>query len=94
LRGERLGDPPPQEDWPPVGATDDAAWSAALTRMRDAYRALAHDARRVDDATAHETIAGLAYSRWAMLHGVVEHGAYHAGQIALLKKTLHPEPTT
>jgi uncharacterized damage-inducible protein DinB len=34
----------------------------------------------------HDTMSGLEYSRWVLLHGVVEHGLYHAGQIALLKK--------
>ena len=86
LRGQRIGDPSPEEDWPPVRAADDAAWEAALTRMRDAYRALAHDARHLDDETMHENMEGLEYSRWVLLHGVVEHGIYHAGQIALLKK--------
>lgn len=86
LRGERIGDPSHEEDWPPVGATDEPAWVAAVTRLRDAYRALAHDARHVDDAIMHEKMNGLEYSRWVLLHGVVEHGIYHAGQIALLKK--------
>jgi uncharacterized damage-inducible protein DinB len=86
LRGERIADPPHEEDWPPVGPTDDSAWTAALARMRDAYRALAHDARHLDDASLHEKMAGLEYSQWVLLHGVVEHGIYHAGQIALLKK--------
>lgn len=86
LRGERMADPPQQEDWPPPGATSDAAWTEAVARMRDAYRALAQDVRHLDDASMHEPIAGLEYSRWVLLHGVVEHGLYHAGQIALLKK--------
>jgi len=87
LRGERLADPPAHEDWPAAAAVaDDAAWSAAQSRLRDAYRALAHDARRLEDASMHENFNGLEYSRWTLLHGVVEHGLYHAGQIALLKK--------
>jgi uncharacterized damage-inducible protein DinB len=87
LRGERIGDPAPDEDWPPVApTTDDASWAAAVARMRDAYRALAHEARHLDDGPLHEKMQGLEYSRWVLLHGVVEHGLYHAGQIALLKK--------
>jgi uncharacterized damage-inducible protein DinB len=87
LKGERIVDPPADEDWPPIAASQDAAaWDAAQVRMRDAYRALAHDARRLDDASMHDTMSGLEYSRWVLLHGVVEHGLYHAGQIALLKK--------
>lgn len=86
LRGERMADPPTEEDWPPVGATTDAAWAGAVARLRDAYRGLAHDVRHLDDALLHDKVAGLDYSRWVMLHGVVEHGLYHAGQMALLKK--------
>ncbi len=87
LRGERMADPSSAEDWPPIGqATGDDAWAAAMTRLRDAYRALAYDVRHLDEESLHEKISGLEYSRWVMLHGVVEHGLYHAGQMALLKK--------
>jgi hypothetical protein len=30
-------------------------------------------------------------SRYVMLHGVVQHDLYHAGQIAILKKALQSE---
>jgi uncharacterized damage-inducible protein DinB len=87
LKGERIADPLADEDWPPVPANPDAAaWGEAQARMRDAYRALAYDARHLDDESMHENMSGLEYSQWVLLHGVVEHGLYHAGQIALLKK--------
>ena len=86
LHGERLADPSDAENFPPVVATDEAAWTAAVSRLRDAHRALAHDVRRLDDATLHDKIAGLDYSRSNLLHGVIEHSTYHGGQIALLKK--------
>jgi uncharacterized damage-inducible protein DinB len=87
LRGDRMADPRPDEDWPPVGATDRAAWDDALKRLRDAHRALAQAARRLDAATLHDNIPGLEYSRSNLLHGVIEHGTYHGGQIALLKRS-------
>src|SRR5262249_49471376 len=87
LRGETV-DPTPDEDWPKVGDTSDAAWRAALDRMREAHRSLAHDVRHVDDAVLHEKLAGLEYSRSNLLHGVIEHSTYHGGPIALLKKAL------
>jgi uncharacterized damage-inducible protein DinB len=88
LHGERLADPPHEEDWPPVTATDAAAWDATVARVRDAHRALAHDARHVDAAILHDKIPGLEYSRSNLLHGVIEHSTYHGGQIALLKRAL------
>jgi uncharacterized damage-inducible protein DinB len=88
LGGDRLGELTEDEDWPAVGAADDAGWTAAVARMREAYRNLARDVRHLDAAILHEKIAGLEYSRSDLLHGVIEHGTYHGGQIALLKKAL------
>jgi uncharacterized damage-inducible protein DinB len=88
LRGERMADPPHEEDWPPVGAGGADEWAAAVERLRQAHRALAHETRHVNEATVHDKIPGLEYSRSNLLRGVVEHSTYHGGQIALLKKAI------
>jgi uncharacterized damage-inducible protein DinB len=88
LRGERIADPTPDQDWPPVRATDQAAWDETLKRMRDSHRALAHAVRHLDAGVMHEKIEGLEYSRSNLLHGVIEHSTYHGGQIAILKRAL------
>jgi uncharacterized damage-inducible protein DinB len=85
LQGERMADLPPEEDWPQPG--DD--WNAALARMREAYRALADDVRNLDDERLPSKVGNLEYTVGTLLHGVVEHGTYHAGQIALLKRASH-----
>jgi uncharacterized damage-inducible protein DinB len=87
LRGERMGDPTPEEDWPPVGSIDRVSWDDARKHLRDAYRSLAHAARHLNEGVLHEKIPGLEYSRSNLLHGVIEHGTYHGGQIALLKRS-------
>jgi uncharacterized damage-inducible protein DinB len=66
----------------------DRSWQLSLTRLAESYRDLAADARELDDATLDAIVPGLEYPAWILLQGVVEHGAYHAGQIALLRKTL------
>ena len=86
LRGEQITDPLPAEDWPPPGGTSASAWTSALERMRESYVALADDVRQLDDARLAEKIAGLDYTVSNLLHGVIEHGTYHGGQIAVLKK--------
>jgi len=89
LHGQRTGDPAPDEDWPPVPGSDTAAnWRAALDRLRDSYRALATDTRRLEPAAFDEKVAGADYSVSNLLHGVIEHGTYHGGQVALLKRAL------
>jgi uncharacterized damage-inducible protein DinB len=87
LKGERIGEPTPDQDWPPVPAIGADAWEGALHQLRASYRQLAEDVSQLDEARLDEKIPGLAYSVLVMLHGVVEHGTYHGGQIALLKKT-------
>jgi uncharacterized damage-inducible protein DinB len=86
LKGESTGDPTPEQDWPPVTATDDAAWAAALERLGACHREIAADARAFDDGGLDAKVANLDYSVDVLLHGIVEHGTYHGGQIALLKK--------
>jgi hypothetical protein len=40
----------------------------------------------LDEVRLGETVAGKAYSTAHMIRGVSQHMAYHAGQIALIKK--------
>ena len=98
LHGQRTGDPAPDEDWPPVPGsvpgsdpgTDPAAanWHAALERLRESHRALATDTRRLEPSAFDDKVAGADYSVSNLLHGVIEHGTYHGGQIAVLKRAL------
>ncbi len=95
LHGQRTGDPAPDEDWPPVSGSDsksgsDAAadWHAALDRLRESYRALATDTRRLEPSAFDDKVAGADYLVSNLLHGVIEHATYHGGQIALLKRAL------
>lgn len=88
LAGETV-EPTQAEDWPTPGArTDDAAWERTLADLRDArgiLRAaiLDFDVRRLDD-----TVPGRSHSFYVMIHGVIQHDLYHAGQVALLRKAL------
>ena len=88
LHGERTGDPRPDEDWPPVTGSTADEWTAAVERLTASYRALAHDVRDLADETLDAKVAGADYTVSNLLHGVIEHGTYHGGQIAILKRAL------
>ena len=88
LRGEALDDPPASEDWPAPPTATREAWTQATDRMGDAYRGLARAAERLDGAALGATIPGRGYTAATMLRGVVEHGTYHGGQIAILKRAV------
>ena len=85
LGGEAV-DPTPEEDWPPVSEVGLEAWARAVEQLGASHRALAAAARGLQDAELDAMVAGQEYSAAIMLHGVAEHGTYHGGQIALLKK--------
>jgi uncharacterized damage-inducible protein DinB len=88
LAGQPRLDVRPDEDWPPVPSSNDGAWRAALERMEASYRTLARDVAALDDVALDSKVPGHDYTVRAMLHGVIEHGTYHGGQIALLRKAL------
>ena len=82
IHGEFLGDPTPEQDWPPAAGD----WPQAIERLTESHRRLAADVRQLDDAALEAKVKTLDYPVGILLDGVVEHGTYHGGQIALLKK--------
>ena len=76
----------PEEDWPPVRGTGEAEWQEALARFRQAYQELRQMLARIEEGRIEETSPGRTFPNYVMLHGVVQHLAYHGGQIALLRK--------
>jgi uncharacterized damage-inducible protein DinB len=83
VHGEGTADPAPEQDWPPVGDN----WAEAIERLKESHRRLAADTRQLNDAALDAKVKGLTYPVGILLDGVVEHGTYHSGQIALLRKT-------
>ena len=73
-------------DWPPPRETSAEAWQAALDRLESTTRELVAMIRAMDDARLEESAGGREFNLYFLLHGVVQHNLYHAGQIALLKK--------
>ena len=77
---------PARGDFPPVTDTNTAAWAAALADLATEVRLLRSAVAGVDPARLDEIVPGKDYPAAVMLHGTAQHFAYHAGQIALLKK--------
>jgi uncharacterized damage-inducible protein DinB len=86
LSGEVIGDLPPEQDWPPVGEKTEAAWKQALVDLDHSHAELQRVLVRLSDRQLTDAVPGPGYSVYYMVHGVVQHALYHAGQIALLKK--------
>ena len=75
-----------EEDWPPVTHTSDEAWAETLDELRHNHEALRAAIRGLEEARLEDIVPGTEYSVYFLLHGVIQHDLYHAGQIALLKK--------
>jgi len=89
LDGERLQNLPPERDWPPVtdpSTLSTAAWQAALAALQDAHAALHARVLELADGQLDDPVVGSDPTVRGMLFGVLQHNAYHAGQIVLLRK--------
>ncbi len=78
-----------EQDWPPVPEFSEAAWQKAiedLIEARSQLRAAVGGLR--GDQLGEKPSRRTDNSRYVMLHGVVQHDLYHAGQIAVVKKAL------
>jgi uncharacterized damage-inducible protein DinB len=75
------------QNFPPVKIKTKAAWEEAVTRVKNAHNDLIKTVAALPDSRLAERVPGKKYNIYVMLHGVVQHELYHAGQIAILKKT-------
>jgi len=86
---------PVEGDWPDVGEPTEARWQETLTRLHSAHKSLVAAVKALPEAKLYEPTndtrsepLGTGVSYYVLLHGIVQHDVYHAGQIALLKKAV------
>ena len=82
-------------DYPEVGAPTAARWKHALHGLDVAHAQLVAVVRGMSDNDLlrptndpRNRPLGTGVSYYELFHGIVQHDAYHAGQIAILKKVL------
>jgi uncharacterized damage-inducible protein DinB len=83
---------PEPADWPAVPA-DDASWDRVGVLLDSSHAALVAAVRQLSPDQLESRVGddrdpglGAGVTVAVMLHGIVHHDAYHAGQIALLKR--------
>jgi len=84
---------PAAGDYPAVGDPTPARWTAALDALDAAHRRLVDLTRNLTDEQVfrptkdpRDRALGTGVTVYELLHGIVQHDAYHAGQIAILKR--------
>lgn len=85
---------PERGDWPTAGKTSGVAWEKLPGLIAEAAARLEADLKALPRERLDEIIGsvsaplgtGVTYA--AMLHGLAQHNAYHAGQIVILRRAL------
>jgi uncharacterized damage-inducible protein DinB len=91
LSGAPAADPE-EGDWPDAGEPTDRRWRDARERLQRAHESLAAAVRALPEQTLEAATndprcpPGTAVSYYVLLHGIVQHDVYHAGQVAIIKK--------
>ena len=85
LRGGASPDMPPERDWP-EGAEGKRAWEALVGELDRSHERLMSAIGELDDDSLDQLVTGHPTSIYHLLHGVIQHNLYHAGQMVLLKK--------
>ena len=92
LTGARAGEPQ-EGDWPVPADATPGNWREAVERLELAHRLLVSAVRdlpepKLFEPTNDKRHEGIAATYYELLHGIVQHDVYHAGQIAILKKAV------
>jgi uncharacterized damage-inducible protein DinB len=74
-----------EEDWRDVTGIP---WPDAIEELTNAISRLSDVIARLSVDDLDGRVAGREYTIYVMLHGVIQHTMYHAGQIAMLKRAL------
>ena len=84
LTATQIRDESDAENWPPMG---NALWRDVVIAHEIEMRNLGAAVLQFPSGKLHQPApASEAQTFYQLLHGVIQHSAYHAGQIALLKK--------
>jgi len=89
LQGDAEYEVTKSRDWKTFPLFDEFEWEALQMELSLSQEELiAELEKREDDEFLEEIVPGREYDYYTMLHGILQHDLYHAGQISILKKAL------
>ena len=74
-------------NFPPLPLPTAAAWRKAVAATKRTHDALVKIVAALPDSRLRDRVPGKRYDFHHLLNGIAQHELYHAGQIAILKKT-------
>ena len=85
VRDHAVLNPEKRKDWVEMGATEEE-WSQSVKRLEAAVNMTLDALAGWSDEDLYEKVPGENYTFKQMLHGMLHHNLYHAGQINILKR--------
>jgi uncharacterized damage-inducible protein DinB len=85
LAGEKW-QPEGLDNFPLVPKPTEAAWRKTVAQVKRTHDVLLKTVAALPESRLRDRVPGKKYDFYHLLHGVVQHELYHAGQIAILKK--------
>lgn len=79
------------EDWGIVQVPIEAKWQSLLSQLVENQKSILKSLEDWEDSQLDDVVPGREYNYYTLLHGIIEHDIYHAGQIALIRKALETE---
>ena len=76
-----------EQDWPELVDNSESAWRQTIQRLQDGHTKLADRISKLTDSDLAGKVPGRDHTVYKTLHGLIQHNLYHAGQIAILKKS-------
>ncbi|MPR36503.1 DinB family protein [Salmonirosea aquatica] len=78
-----------EKNWKTFALVDEFEWETLQMELSLSQEELISELEKRDsDAFLDQIVPGRDYSYYTLLHGLINHDLYHAGQIALIKKGL------
>jgi uncharacterized damage-inducible protein DinB len=82
----------PESDWPADEGAPEERWPAAIAWLEEAHRRLHAAVLVLPDERLDDPVSGSDPTVRGLLLGVLQHNAYHAGQIILLARATAGSP--
>jgi len=89
LDGDSMpADPLPDQDWPEVEEAEEDEWAETMDDLVETHNLLIDRVSGLTDDDLMKIVPGRDFSWYILIHGIVQHNLYHAGQIAIIKSSL------
>jgi uncharacterized damage-inducible protein DinB len=84
-----------KNDWRPLDHSDPTLWKQGMERLAETQNELIALLDKHDDSILDKNVDERSYNFRHLLHGIVQHDAYHLGQVAYITKQLenNQQPT-